>query len=192
MRAVKHPSEATLALHAGGDLGPIARWRTERHLRQCESCQDEMLAFQEVRRMVSGLAETPELPWARLSAEMQANIRLGLAAGECVRQPESEEAAWKSVFGFRSVLAAASVALVVAVGVLLEKPAPRRTMVLDSQVVVRATNEGVQLSSGSQVLALKHDANVQSISYSANAQGSVGDTYVDPVTGDVTVNKVSW
>jgi hypothetical protein len=32
----------------------------------------------------------------------------------------------------------------------------------------------------------------KNVSYSANLQGSVADTSVDPLTGDVTVRGVSW
>jgi len=75
---MKHPNQATLALHAGGDLGFFARWRTERHLAQCDRCRDEVDAFVATREIIPDLAEIPELPWNRLAAEMRANIRLGL------------------------------------------------------------------------------------------------------------------
>ncbi len=190
MRAVKHPSEATLALHAGGDLGPIARWRTERHLRQCETCQDEILAFQEVRRMVADLSAMPQLPWTRMSAEMQANIRLGLAAGECVREAPEAESAWKRVGGFRIAMATASMAFLVCAGLLLEKPAPNPTVAVNSQVVLRATKDGVQVSMGSELMDLKHDT-VQNVSYSSSTRGSMEGMSVDKLTGDVTVTGVS-
>src|ERR1051325_2686800 len=85
---MKHPNEETLALHAGGDLGFFARRRVERHLSRCERCRDEIAAFGAVREVLPELAEIPEIPWNRLAAEMKANIRLGIAAGECVRAPE--------------------------------------------------------------------------------------------------------
>src|SRR5271169_6208843 len=81
---MKHPNEGTLALHAGGDLGLVAGWRTERHLAKCDRCRDSLAAFSELREVLPELAEIPEVPWNRLAAEMRANIRLGLAAGECV------------------------------------------------------------------------------------------------------------
>ena len=192
MRATKHPSEATLALHAGGDLGPIARWRTERHLRQCESCQDEILAYQEVRRMVVDLSAMPEVPWARLSAEMQANIRLGLAAGECVRETDPHESGWMRFTAFRTAVAAASVAILIGASLLIERPARRIAEPRDNQVVLKAARDGVQLSAGNELVDLKHDSNGASLGYLANAQGSMQNTSVDPLTGDVTVTGVSW
>jgi len=189
MRAGKHPSEAALALHAGGDLSPIARWRIERHLRQCEPCQDEILAFQDVRRMVADLSAMPDVPWARLSAEMQANIRLGLAAGECVRENPGESGSrWFS--GFRMAVAAATVTILVGASLLIERPA-QRVAGPDNQAVAQATMDGVQVSAGSESMDLKHGS-IHNVSYSASAQGAVGDTYFDPVTHDYMVNGVGW
>ena len=82
---MKHPNEAALALHAGGDLGFVSRWLTARHLARCERCRDQVAAFSALRDITPDLAEIPDIPWNRLAAEMKANIRLGLAAGECVR-----------------------------------------------------------------------------------------------------------
>jgi len=192
MRAIKHPSEATLALHAGGDLGPIARWRTDRHLRRCETCQDEILAFQEMRRMVADLSAMPELPWARLSAEMQANIRLGLAAGECVRETDPRDSGWGRFTVLRTAVAAASIAILIGAGLLIERPARRISGVNDNQVVLKGATDGVQLTVGSELVDLKHDSKGPSLGYLANAQGSMQHTSIDDLTGNVTVTGVSW
>src|ERR1051326_2754986 len=82
---MKHPGEETLALFAGQDLGLFARWCTRRHLDRCESCRDAAAEFSALRHEVSDLNELPGISWNRLAAEMKANIHLGLAAGECVR-----------------------------------------------------------------------------------------------------------
>src|SRR5215469_12533000 len=74
---MKHPSQATLALQAGGDLGFLARWRTKRHLRRCTRCREEVEAFEWARQVAPDLAEIPEIHWNRLAAEMKANIHLG-------------------------------------------------------------------------------------------------------------------
>ena len=34
---LQHPKETDLALFAGGELGPFARWRIERHIETCAS-----------------------------------------------------------------------------------------------------------------------------------------------------------
>jgi hypothetical protein len=187
MRAIKHPGEATLALHAGGDLGRLAQWRVERHLKQCETCLEELAAFQGVRRMVADMSSMPDIPWNRLAAEMQANIRLGLAAGECVRESPSprEFGAWFT--GLRAALAVASLTAVAAAVMVLQRPAPAM-----NQMTLRATEDGIQVSQGSETLGMKHGAGIKNVSYSANAQGSIGESYVDPVTGDVIMTRVSW
>src|ERR1035438_5103753 len=84
-KRMKHPNQAALALYAGGDLGFFARWRVERHLAKCEPCGEEVASFEATREIVTDLSEIPDIHWNGLAAEMKANIRLGLAAGECVR-----------------------------------------------------------------------------------------------------------
>jgi anti-sigma factor RsiW len=187
MRAIKHPGEATLALHAGGDLGRIAQWRVERHLKQCETCQEEVAAFQGMRSMVADMSVMPEIPWNRLAAEMHANIRLGLAAGECVRENQPQREFRAPFTGFRAAIALASLTVVAAAVLVLHKPVPAV-----DQMTLRATVDGIQVSQGSETLGMKHDAAIKNVSYSANAQGSIGESYVDPVTGDVTMTRVSW
>src|SRR5512133_2221986 len=105
---MSHPSEATLALYAGRDLGWFARRRTERHLAGCEHCQREVEAYQSLRSVLPDLSEVPDLHWNRMAAEMKANIRLGLAAGECVREPASER--YPRLFGSRALVSYASIA----------------------------------------------------------------------------------
>ena len=54
-----HPKETDLALFAGGELGPLARWRIERHLQSCEACQTDVADFFHLQ---SDLEELGELP----------------------------------------------------------------------------------------------------------------------------------
>src|ERR1022692_4917573 len=83
--AMTHPNQSILALYAGQDLGWFTRRRTERHLARCRECRDEVQVFASARDNLIALNELPAISWNRLAAEMKANIRLGLAAGECVR-----------------------------------------------------------------------------------------------------------
>ena len=85
---MKHPNQAALALHAGGDLGPVARWKVARHVARCGQCREEVESYGAVRDMMPSLAEVPEIAWGRMAAEIRANVNLGLAAGECVRVEE--------------------------------------------------------------------------------------------------------
>lgn len=184
---MRHPSEAMLALHAGGDLGAIARWRTERHLAKCGQCRDEVAAFAASREITSELAEIPELPWSRMAAEMKANIRLGLAAGECVRmsEPALRDSRWFT--GIRAGVAFASIIALLAAGLVLERPEPR--VARAEGVFVENTANGIQVTEGGQAMGLMHRG-AQNVIFTVGAEGNMGARYVDPKTGYVTINNV--
>jgi hypothetical protein len=188
---MKHPSEATLALHAGGDLGFVARWRTERHLLGCEVCRRELMGFSDLRQAVPELGNVPEVHWNRLAAEMKANIRLGLSAGECVRGDNAPLPAPSPIFaGARAVVAFASVLALVVTGLMLEHPSPRPSVLRQQGVVVQSTINGIQVTEGGRAFTLLHAGRDGDVTYSVGAQGSMRASYVDPDTGYVTINKV--
>lgn len=192
---MKHPDQATLALHAGGDLGWFARWRTERHLGTCERCRDEVDAFDAVREIVTDLAEIPEVPWNRLAAEMKANIRLGLEAGECVRSGEVPLRDTPFFTGARAVVAFASIVALLVTGIVLERPAPFHQAIVhaDDSMVVQSIGNGIQVGRGDQSLRLMNPDRFDSqqrVMYSPDAQGSMRARFVDPTTGNVTINDV--
>jgi hypothetical protein len=188
---MRHPDEQTLALHSSGDLGWFARWRAERHVAQCAQCRDEVASFREMREALPDMAELPDVQWNRIAGEMRANIRLGLAAGECVAEPA--ELPPSPLFGkARAVLAFASVFTVIVTGLVLErvKPNPRPVDVA-AVPEVRATSDGIQMRSGNQGFELIHaGVQVTDVVHTVNAQGTMGASYVDPQTGYVTMTKV--
>ena len=191
---MKHPDQALLALHAGGDLGFFARWRLERHLAGCDRCRDEVDAFAAVREIIPDLAEIPEVPWNRLAAEMKANIRLGLEAGECVRAGDVPLRQTPLFTGMRAAIALASVTALLVTGIMLDRPAPGPlTAVADDITVLQATDGGIQIRRGGQSIRLmsadRFDPR-QPGTYSADAQGSLSERYVDRETGNVTINRV--
>jgi hypothetical protein len=191
---MRHPDQATLALHAGADLGWIARWRVERHLAQCERCRDEVDAFVATREIIPELAEIPEVSWNRLAAEMRANIRLGLEAGECVRT-ESVSLSQNPFFsGARAAVALASVVALLFTGIALERPAPKPMIAAaDDMFVVEATANGIQIGRNGQALRLMNPDRLdphQRVTYSSGAQGGMRSTSVDLDTGTVTINNV--
>ena len=196
---MKHPNEGTLALHAGGDLGLVEGWRTERHLAKCDRCRDSVAAFAELREVLPELAEIPEVPWNRLAAEMRANIRLGLEAGECVRTAEDSAVPELRRFaGGRAALAFASVVVLVSAGLMLERSSPPAapvavtvtgTVAAKEGPLVQATENGIQVRAGGSAFRLMN-AGAKSVTYSARADGSMGARYVDPETGYVTINNV--
>ena len=185
---MKHPNQATLALHAGGDLGSWARWRTDRHLARCVECRGEIAAFDALREDLPSLAEIPEIPWTRLAADMKANIRLGLAAGECVRTPAPSRAT-RLFSGARVAVALASVVALLVTGIAIERPAP--TLAREAGTSAGAIPGGIQAREGGQYLRILHsNAQKDSVSYQVGAEGSVEARYVDSSTGYVMVNKV--
>jgi hypothetical protein len=187
---MKHPNQTTLALHAGGDLGFIGRWRTERHISRCPQCQEEVAAFSELREIAPELAEIPEIPWNRLAAEMKANIRLGLAAGECVRACETPRES-PLFTRARAAVALASVAVLLVAALMLDRPAPLKA---EENTILQRTGDGIadgiQVGQGVQAFRLLNAADAQNVTFTVNAQGSMGARYVDPKTGYVTINNV--
>lgn len=81
-----HILESDLALFISGDVGMWAYVKINLHLAGCEACRARIEAYRQSRqRLKQAAAEMPEgADWDRLAAEMTANIRVGLAAGECV------------------------------------------------------------------------------------------------------------
>jgi anti-sigma factor RsiW len=187
-----HPNQTILALHAGQDLGWFTRRRTERHLARCRECRDEVQAFASASGNLAALHELPALSWNRLAAEMKANIRLGLAAGECVRAERTAAplAPFGLLSGARTLTACASVMALVAAGLFLERPTPPAPPAISSEgAVLRATANGIELNQGGQTLSLLH-VRSGDVTYSAGAQGSMRAGYVDSDTGNVTINNL--
>lgn len=190
---MRHPNLATLALYAGGELGWFGRWRTERHVAGCEGCRTELKGFERTRRILPDLAEMPDVPWNRLAAEMKANIRLGLEAGECVRGGSGR---WQREIprpkGLRAAVALASVTALLVTGMVLERPAPGPAAV-DEGMVVQATANGIQVRKGGQAMRLMNPDGMgagERVTYSPDAEGSIRARYIDPQTGYVTINNV--
>jgi hypothetical protein len=188
-----HPNQSTLALYAGRDLGWFARRRTERHLAHCRECGDEVQGFAAARDRLVALDEMPAISWNRLAIDMKANIRLGLAAGECVRgeRAASPFAVFGMLSSVRALAACASVMVLVAAGLILERPTPTAppAWAASQGSVLRTTADGIELNQGGQTLSLLHVRSAGAV-YSAGAQGSMRAGYVDSDTGNVTINNL--
>jgi hypothetical protein len=143
-------------------------------------------AFRTTRQILPDLAEIPEIPWNRLAAEMKANIRLGLEAGECVRASDPPLRETSLFAGARAAVALASVMILLITGIVLEHPVPK--LAVDDGLVIQATGDGIQIRKGGQALRLMNPA--ERVTYSPDAQGSMSARYVDPQTGYVTINNV--
>jgi hypothetical protein len=189
-----HPNQSILALYSGQDLGRFARWRTERHLAGCRACRDEVQAFASVRDNLAALSQLPAISWNRLAIEMKANIRLGLAAGACVGgRKTSSFSVFQTISDLRALTACASVMVLVAAGLFLQRPAPMEPAALTGAAsegtVLRATANGIELHQGGETWSLLH-VRSGDVTYSAGAQGSMRAGYVDSDTGNVTINNL--
>ena len=183
---MRHPKQATLALLAGGDLGPIRTWWANRHVSRCAECRDEIAGYSEMRELLPELAELPEISWNRMAAEVQANVRLGLEAGECVSG--TEPLGRPMLTGWRAAVAIASVIVLVGGCLVLEHPAP--PPVHHAERAVETTGDGIALQAGDNRMLGLMNGGAQKAVYTLDAQGSMGARYIDPETGSVTINTV--
>ena len=189
---MKHPRAQELALHASGDLAPWRALAVRCHLVRCESCRRDVDAHAKARRDLHATAtELPDgLEWNRLAAEMHANIRLGLEAGECVAGPPVLALPQRD---WRAAVALAAT-IVVAVGAWwLNGPGParpaREAALIDSGVVLEATAAGIEIKQAGGAFALTHRGS-EAVAVTVSAGGAARAGYVDDDTGQVTINHV--
>ena len=219
MKPVLHPDAARLALYAGKDLGWWGQWRVQEHVSNCPRCQREVDALQGASAQLRDLA--PELPadlnWNRLSQEMTGNIRVGLAAGECVAdfeksvRPSRPRIAWLpgTVAGCAVVVVVATLwlnlparqmdHLISAVGQVrwgrigsnFRPPAVNALAINQDAVVLEASPLSIEVKTNGRGLALMHPSS-DGATVSVNMQDSAGVRYVDADSGQVTLNKVYY
>jgi hypothetical protein len=200
-----HPNEADLALYAGNDLSRLARLRVDWHLRHCGKCQQEVTEFSSLRADTIRSAAEPDVNWNRLAAEMKANIRLGLAAGECITPVPVKEripARW----AWAVLAASALIAMGAGSEIWINHPwslnsagslasnAPQ-TASLPQEIVLEVKDSGIQMRDGDAVTSELRDnsrGDRGDVQYSVNAQGRVGASYVDRDSGMVTVNNIYY
>ena len=182
----RHPSASYLALFAGGELGRVRQWFMARHIAGCDRCRQEAAEFTALRDELQVMAEDPDISWSSMAADMRANIRLGLEAGECVTE---HPAAPSGAFSLRAIVACASLAALLTVGFLIEQPSPRSTYPSNKpEAVLETSGAGIQVTEGSQSMML---LNVSSHDVQYRAGGStMGARYVNSDTGQVTINNV--
>jgi hypothetical protein len=71
---IAHPKETDLALFAGGELGPLSRWRIEQHLQQCAGCQEAVADFFHLQSEVGGLSDLPAVDWKALAHNIAVRV----------------------------------------------------------------------------------------------------------------------
>ena len=193
-----HPREEYLALFAGGDLGRFDGWRVSRHLRQCEICRAEVARFQRASAVLNEEAGRlpPRLNWERLAAEMTGNIRVGLAAGECVAPPANP----RQTLGWRPAALIAMVTILILGGWFLQGPHMWMSRVRQPLMgglarpaldvpVLNATPAGIEVKASGGALTLLNTRAASPLVY-VSAPGSLRARFVDSETGQVTINNV--
>ncbi len=180
---MRHPDERQIALYAGGEAGWMERLSVGRHVGQCASCRELAEAYLGDRQQVrsAGNRLPDGMTWDRLAAEMTGNIRVGLAAGECVGGPERARGmAW------RPALAAAGVAALLISGWYL-RIHPAATM--EAGISLESTRNGIQVSENGSALTLMHPGSAMPVVV-VSTRGSLRARYVDSDTGQVTITNV--
>ncbi len=187
---MKHPAETALALYAGGDLGWWARMGIARHVEQCGPCRRQVEEFRAVCDTLQAEREElpPDLEWSEAAAAMRANIRLGIAAGECVAEPpERRRSPWRPAL-------ALPVLLVIVAGWILESlpPVVHRGSAPEpagGALVLDAGPAGVGVERDGRGFRLLRPAAAESVEISVRGD-SVRSRYVDGETGQVTISHV--
>lgn len=194
---MKHPSIETLALFAGGELPFLQKWSTRRHVHGCASCQSEVRAFHEASR--AAMHETEMLPegvhWESLSAEMRANIHLGLEASEAISayKPPDESQSMPSLSWHTVALAGvvACVAMFLYWNSALRKQEQLAALRAPAPIVINASQQGVEISDGARGMGLTNPENSQSgVLVTVSTSGAAATRYVDQDSGQITVNNV--
>jgi len=203
----RHATETQLALLQTGELGLMDRMRLRWHVNSCERCGNELAAFEEARSVLGACAqELPaELDWDRLSAEMSANIHLGVAAGECVR-PVSRDGASHSSDGHRSFfswpslswsgvwrpgLAIASLVVMVYAGTwMVTKKMGSNIASNDDHVVLEARPDSLEIRENGAAFSLVRASTGGVASFSVGTGGSLRARDIDEDTDQVTIYHV--
>jgi anti-sigma factor RsiW len=205
---MNHIPETDLALYVSGDLRLVRRAAVSFHVRQCERCRGRMEAYRADREQTRKIAgEMPAgVDWDRLAAEMTANIRVGLAAGECVARKSERR---RPIVSWRPAAIAAGVVAVLTAAWWLNMPPGTsdelgRAMsaiwhgrgnvtgmaIPDRGATVVATPLGIELRENNNALGGSQDT--VPVGVSASMQGSASASYVNADTGQMTITSVMY
>jgi hypothetical protein len=178
------------------------------HLAGCDSCRSWVAAFDSDRESIRRLAMEmpPGLNWDRLAAEMSANVRVGLEAGECVASRVHKPA---MATGWRVAAASAGVAVLLVSAWWLNMPradsiALGRAMQRIAQAgpwhvgglaledrgpTVEVSASGIQLEQNGSTLGMSKGQE-RPVNVTLSVQGSARARYIDADTGQVTITGV--
>ncbi len=204
---MKHLAETELALYRSGDLNAWEWPAAKLHLSRCAICKERLDTYRDdmvrTRDLVNQLPEG--LDWDRLAAEMTANIRVGLAAGECVapRGRRSISLGWRAaimVAGFAALLVSAwwlnmPASQTETLGRAVKSISNVRRWATPNALrepqgaLVEAASSGIELRENGAVLGLMQRGS-RPVSVTLSVQGSARARYVDSDTGQVTITSV--
>jgi hypothetical protein len=195
-----HVIEKDLALYVTGDL-PFLRSAVVRvHVSRCDECRGLVEALradrEELRRSSDDMPSN--LDWDQLAAEMTANIRVGLAAGECVTPRVRKVPA----ISWRPAAIAAGVVVLLAGAWWLNVPRTDTETIgralhniatggrsnstqEERGPVVGASSLGVELVENGGKMGINQNG-LEPVMYSVSTQGSASARYVDDA-GQVTI-----
>ena len=196
----RHPFDTDLALYASGDLTGWERIKTALHVHRCRTCLAGIEAFKLDRKRLSDSAADlpPGLNWDRMAAEMSANIRVGLAAGECVAPASAKASPVPFAWNWKPAAIVAGVALVFGAAWWLNVPASdtailsrafRLAPAEDRGPVVEASSDGIESRENGSTWGMS-TSDAQPVSVSVSFGGSASARYVDDDTGQVTITTV--
>jgi hypothetical protein len=209
----RHVKESNLALFISGDLSLFERAAMRLHLSGCPDCRTRVEAYRfDRQRLKEDAAQLPlGVDWDRLAQEMTANIRVGLAAGECVAPRTRKHSSWTSAWGWRPAAAMAGIAMLLSAAWWLNFPSAdtaslghalnklvhgRETIAAEPSVaedrgpVVDTTSSRVELRENGNSLVMSQGAALP-VSVSVNGQGTATASYVNDA-GEITLTGVAY
>lgn len=138
--------------------------------------------------------------WDRMSREMSANIRVGLAAGECVAvKPTSRSnSARKNSFWLPAGVGAGAMALLTVAWVLNVPQSDTDSLLRSTRAIftkhevgaiLAVSPAGVELHDGGRTLNIT-DGAIKPVAYTMDVAGSASARYVDADNGQVTIASV--
>ena len=199
----RHIGETELALFVSGDLNLLRRAEVRLHMNSCEDCRGRVEAYRLDRDRLKQQADEmpPGVDWDRLAAEMTANIRVGLAAGECVAPRVKRRLS----FGWQVAAAMGALVLLIGAALWLNFPASDKELlgnamrqlvrgrshapIEETGPVVEASSTGIELHDNGGMLKISQGT-LRPVDVSVSAQGSASARYVDVDTGQMTITSV--
>jgi hypothetical protein len=186
-----HPDDLEIALYSSSDLGGWRRFRVWLHVRRCAECQHDLELLAEADGFLKEAAAEmpPDAHWGRRSAEMRANIKLGLEAGAIAGPVEGWESPKARPLAWRVAAGMACATVMVISGWFLYVPRLMVTREGEGPLVLRSTGSGIAMEENGHSLALMHRPS-EKVTLTGGTQGQLRARYVDDETGEVTIHHV--